>query len=175
MSVRSWDILNDIRTQLKSISKEMWIAQDQSWSLEYMRTMTATSAFDKVASLRWRHNERDGVSNHQPHDCLLHRLFGPRSKKTSKLRVTGLFRGIHRWLVNSPHKGPETRKMFRFHDVIMIFCTRTCIVHCHLSFVFTAKYGRLHRHTVLCAHSHLLSGFQPRKWTFWQTWLMHYV
>ena len=41
-------------------------------------------------SLRWRHNELDGVSDHQPHDCLLNRLFRRRSKKTSKLRVTGL-------------------------------------------------------------------------------------
>ena len=28
-------------------------------------------------------------------------------------------RGIHRWLVNSPHKGPVTRKMLPFDDVIM--------------------------------------------------------
>ena len=49
--------------------------------------------------LRWRHNERDGVSNHQPHDCLLNRLFRGRSKKTSKLRVTGLCVG------NSPVTG----------------------------------------------------------------------
>ena len=41
-------------------------------------------------SLQWRHNERDGVLYHQPHDCLLNRLFGHRSMKTSKLRVTGL-------------------------------------------------------------------------------------
>ena len=27
--------------------------------------------------------------------------------------------GIHRWLVNSPHKGPVTRKMFPLDDVIM--------------------------------------------------------
>ena len=40
-------------------------------------------------SLQWRHNERDRVSNHQPPDCLLNRLFRCRSKKTSKLRVTG--------------------------------------------------------------------------------------
>ena len=33
---------------------------------------------------------RDGVSNHQPHDCLLSCLFRRISKKTSKLRVTGL-------------------------------------------------------------------------------------
>ena len=28
--------------------------------------------------------------------------------------------GIHRGLVNSPHKWPVTRKMFQFDDVIMI-------------------------------------------------------
>ena len=43
--------------------------------------------------LRWRHNGRDSVSNHLPHDCLLNRLFRRRSKKTSKLRVTGLCAG----------------------------------------------------------------------------------
>ena len=41
-------------------------------------------------SLLWRHNERDGASNHQPHDCLLDRLFRCKSKTTSRLRVTGL-------------------------------------------------------------------------------------
>ena len=46
-----------------------------------------------VNSLQWRYNGRDGVSNHQPHDCLLNRLFRGRSKKTSKLRVTGFCDG----------------------------------------------------------------------------------
>ena len=41
-------------------------------------------------ALQWLHNERDGVSNHQPHDYLFNRLFRGTSKKTSKLRVTGL-------------------------------------------------------------------------------------
>ena len=69
----------------------------------------------------WRHNERDCVSNHQLHGCFLNCLFRRRSKKTSKLRVTGLcVQGIHRWTVNSPHKWPVTRKMFPFGDVIMI-------------------------------------------------------
>ena len=31
-------------------------------------------------------------------------------------------RGIHQWLVNSSPKGPVTRKMFLFDDVIMLFC-----------------------------------------------------
>ena len=46
-----------------------------------------------TASLLWRRNGHGGVSNHQPHHCLLNRLFGCRSKKTSKLRVTGLCAG----------------------------------------------------------------------------------
>ena len=71
-------------------------------------------------SLQWRYNERDGVSNHQPHDCLLNCLFRRRSKKRPKLRVTGLVRGIHRWPENSSHKRPVTRKMFPFDDVIMV-------------------------------------------------------
>ena len=71
-------------------------------------------------SLHWRHNDHDGVSNHQPRDCLLNRLFRRRSKKTSKLRVTGLCVGNSPGPVNSPHKGPVTRKMFPFDDVIMI-------------------------------------------------------
>ena len=44
-------------------------------------------------SLHWRHNRHDSVSNHQPHDCLLHRLFRRRSTKISKLRVTGICAG----------------------------------------------------------------------------------
>ena len=72
-------------------------------------------------SLQWRHNGLDGVSNHQSHHCLLSRLFGRRSKKISKLRVTGLCVVIHR----SP--GPVTRKMFTFDDVIMFV---KAIIHC---------------------------------------------
>ena len=56
-------------------------------------------------TLLWRHNGRDGVSNHQPHDCLLNGLFMRRSKKTSKLRVTGLCAG------NSPVAGEFPAQM----------------------------------------------------------------
>ena len=48
---------------------------------------------DEMVPLHWRHNDRGGVSDHQPHDCLLSRLFRRRSKKTSKLRITGLYVG----------------------------------------------------------------------------------
>ena len=49
--------------------------------------------------LQWHHNERDGASNHQTRDYLLNRLCRRSSKKTSKLRVTGLCEG------NSPVTG----------------------------------------------------------------------
>ena len=69
------------------------------------------------SSLRWRINGRDGVSNHQHHDCLLNSLFGRRSKQTSMFRITGLCAGNSP--VNFPHKWPVTGKMFPFDDVIM--------------------------------------------------------
>ena len=64
----------------------------------------------KIAStvfptLQWRHNGNDDVSNHQPHHCLLNCLFRRRSKKTSKLCVTGLCTG------NSPVTGEFLTQM----------------------------------------------------------------
>ena len=55
------------------------------------------------STLQWRHNERDCVSNHRRLHSLLNRLFGSRSKKTSKLRATGICEGNPP--VVSPHKG----------------------------------------------------------------------
>ena len=46
-----------------------------------------------LKTLHLCHNGRDGVSNHQRLYCLFNRLFRRRSKKTSKLRVTGLCAG----------------------------------------------------------------------------------
>ena len=57
------------------------------------------------SALWWRHNGRNGISNHQPHNCLLNHLFRRRSKKTSKLRVTGLCAG------NSPGTGEFPTQM----------------------------------------------------------------
>ena len=75
-------------------------------------------------ALQWRHNGHDGVSNHQAHHCLLNRLVRRRSKKTSKLRVTGLCVG------NSPVTGefPAQRSSYaenvsiwwRHHEIMWI-------------------------------------------------------
>ena len=57
------------------------------------------------ASLQLRHNGYDGVWHHQPRHCLPNRLYRRRSKKTSKLRVTGLCEG------NSPVTGEFPAQM----------------------------------------------------------------
>ena len=73
-------------------------------------------------TLQWRHNERDGVSNHQPHHCLLNRLFKAQIKENVKAPprhwpLCWKFTG-DRW-IPSVHKGPVTRKIFPFDGVIM--------------------------------------------------------
>ena len=62
-------------------------------------------------TLQWRHNGRDGVSNHQPNACLIKRLFGRRSKKTSKLRITGLCVGNY----------IAGKNAFRFPDCVTLY------------------------------------------------------
>ena len=66
-------------------------------------------------ALRWRHNDHAGVSNHQPHGCLLNRLFRRKSKKTSKLRVTGLCAG------NSPGTGEFPAQMASYAENVSIW------------------------------------------------------
>ena len=79
------------------------------------------AAWLQLKSLEWRHNGHDGISNHQPHDCLLNRLFKRRSNKTSKPHVTGLCEVNSMVTGEFPHKWPVTQKMFPFNDVIMSF------------------------------------------------------
>ena len=67
------------------------------------------------SSLQWRHNGHDGVSNHQPHNCLLNCIFGRKSKKTSKLRVTGLCDG------NSPATGEVPAQMASNAENVVIW------------------------------------------------------
>ena len=48
---------------------------------------------------------------------------GSDERKHQSSASLAFVRGIHRWPMNSPHKGPVTRKMFPFDDAIML--TRT--------------------------------------------------
>ena len=88
-----------VKTQLAGLlSREMnSILGDVMGSWDSKALMAAVNVWRKP--LQWRHNEHDGVSNHQHHGWLLNRLYKCRSKKTWKLRVIGLCAG------NSPRNG----------------------------------------------------------------------
>ena len=62
-------------------------------SLKFALILVINCLNHDTFSLQWHHSGRNGISNHQPHDFLLDRLFRRRSKKTSKLCVIGLFAG----------------------------------------------------------------------------------
>ena len=83
-------------------------------------------------SLQWRHNGRDGVSDHQPHDCLLNHSSVDHRKHQISASLAFVME-IHRWPVNSPHKWPVTRKMFTFDDVITSseHYRKQCLLKCH--------------------------------------------
>ena len=101
-------------------------------------------------ALQWRHNGRNGVSNHQSYDCLLNRLL----RRGSKITYASLafVRGIHRWPVNSPQTGPVTRKMSPFDDVIMV-----------KELAKTAKDISYCRHAEMCpvSRTHLTNNNRP--------------
>ena len=67
---------------------------------------------DHMITLRWCHNGRDSISNHQPHDGLFNRLFRRRSKKTSKLSVTGICVG-NSWGIHRDRWIPRTKGQLR--------------------------------------------------------------
>ena len=45
----------------------------------------ASTRLPSQCTLRWRHNGREGVSNHQPRDCLLNHLFKPQIKENIQI------------------------------------------------------------------------------------------
>ena len=97
-------------------------------------------------------------------------------------------RGIHRWPVNSPHKGPVTRKMFPFDDVIMCvligihqhhISLMWCWIHwctwCLLDWYRLRKYRTYLKFTQICLLDvfHVLKNVESSKlksvWLLW--WL----
>ena len=95
------------------------------------------------SALRWRHNGYDSVLNHRRLDCLLNRLFRRRSKKASKLRVTGLCEG------NSPVTGEfpsqrarnaENVSIWWRHHMNWLTKMSKLVAHMLLQVGFTGKY-----------------------------------
>ena len=120
-------------------------------------------------SLQWRHNGCIDVSNHQPHDCLLNRLFRLRSKKTSKLPVTGLGGGnspaTGEFPVQRPNNAENVSIWWRHHDESILYnspfiCGNSMIIqplfHDTLSLRHTSQYGVLFSRVYSCqAYIHI--------------------
>ena len=127
----------------KEISK-LRLADLCEWNPSVQNKM---SVMLKTFSWHWRHNGRDVVSNHQPYDCLLNRLFRRRSKKTTKLRVTGLCEGI------SPGTGEFPAQMTSNAENVFIWWrhhAKQCRYRCVCWWV-----GGLSRHNRVCFFSQL--------------------
>ena len=106
----------------------LWLWCVSFWQLHFEKSWIQKS------SLRWRHNDHAGVSNHQPHGCLLNRLFRRKSKKTSKLRVTGLCAG------NSPGTGEFPAQMASYAENVSIWWRHHDIYMARLRPASTFKY-----------------------------------
>ena len=95
-------LLGTLNTFPCNASQRTFLSKKWLWNVVYMFVFLfrfQCAWLRDITSLQCRHNERDGVSNHQPYDCLPKRLFRHRSKEASKLRVAGLCEG------NSPVTG----------------------------------------------------------------------
>ena len=75
--------------------------------------------------------------------------------------------GIHRWPVNSPHKGPVTRKMFPFDDVII----SEVIWHSREN-NFTAKVQPTLLYNDFENHTHKNYSHFSRKIGKWVNWIL---
>ena len=108
-------------------------------------------------TLWWCHNGHDRVSNHQPHYCLLNRLFRRRSKETSTLCVTGLWAGEfpaqmasnvetvsiwwrHHEYCTCNHAGLMSLSLFDVNSPVSqmrapldVICSNTCSMYLHCS------------------------------------------
>ena len=97
------------------------------------------------------------ISNHWSFNCLLNSLCGPTSMKHQSPGYWPFVGGIHRSPVNSPHKGPVTRKK------TSIWWRHHCIsVHIFFRVIYSQATGG-----VMSVPAHLfrkLNGFSLRFW-----------
>ena len=102
------------RVPVNKASKHYWRSYDEAHHT-YIRVIGYW-----LFPLQWRHYERDGVSNHQPCDCLLNRLFNVQIKENIKAPrhwpLWGEFTG-NRWITHKRASNAENVSIWwRHHD-----------------------------------------------------------
>ena len=76
--------------------------------------MLMRSDCDRSSTLQWRHDEHDGVSNNRRLDCFVQPFVQVQIKEN--IKAPRHWPLCDQWF---PHKGPVTRKICPFDDVIM--------------------------------------------------------
>ena len=74
----------------ENFAAEMWDVSSETGNILTWMALILHQLQTSVSTGAWRHNERNGVSNHRRLDCLLNHLFRRRSKKILQLCVTEL-------------------------------------------------------------------------------------
>ena len=153
------------------------------WSYRPVHPMKlqTSASYEVTDPLQWRNNGGDSVSNHQPHDYLLNRLFRRRSKKTSKLRVTRLCVG------NSPGTSEFPAQMASYAENVSIWwrhhavhpmklqtsasfeTTDQCILWRYISFLKSVAYTLTH--TVVASRAAGLETPSTEIYFFQDGWL----
>ena len=127
--------------------------------------ISITIFISSFSSLQWRHNGRDGVSNHQPHHCLFRR----RSTKTSKPCVTGLRAENSPLTGEFPHKWPVTRKMFHLMTSSCYPCISSHIAHL-MTFLISSRASILK-----CVMKLLIHGATVEVWEWISNFITHFT
>ena len=131
------NICSNMSTTEPCFGNYMWIRMDKMHNFLKYYKIGMISNRTATKSLQWRNNERDGVSHHQPHHCLLNRLFRRRWKKTSKRHVTCLCAGnslvIGEFPAQMTSNAENVSIWWRHHDIILGIDFRTnnsrCSIH----------------------------------------------
>ena len=127
---RSFDVFFHLHLN-KQLSKQprRWWFETPPWSLWRQRNDSQLSqhgGYRRPASLQWRHNGRDSVSNYQPHHFYSTVYSGADQRKHRNSAYLAFVWGIHRWPMNSPYTWPVTRKWFH---LMTSSCKTTMVVY----------------------------------------------
>ena len=110
----------------------MWMRRnmpdDKSILVREMFWFSGATSHHLSKTLGWRHNGHDSVSNHQPYDCLISRLFRRRWKKTSKPHVTGLCAGNSPGTAQMASNAENVSIWWRHHGFDQIYAALWCVM-----------------------------------------------
>ena len=110
------------RAMLSQIITSGWrpIKITQGWYLVYCKWIGYVESNNRsVSILQWCHNERHSSQITAVPIVYSTGCSGADQRKYQSSASFVFARGIHRWLMSSPHKGPVMRKMFPFDGNIM--------------------------------------------------------